>query len=262
MIPINTDDAVPLPSVGQVAPSASNEVVKASGFPIVGVGASAGGLEAFTQLLKALPPDPGIALVLVQHLAPSHPSSLAEILSRACALPVTEVQGKTPVEPNHVYVIPPGRGMVIAKSALHLLPREEGTLHRPIDQFFRSLATDQAHRAIGVVLSGSASDGTLGLKAIKSEGGITFAQDVTAQQSGMPQSAIESGCVDFVLSPEAIALEMARIGRHSLAEGDVEQAKPRTTVDLLPVIGVLQASQGVDFSHYRFNTLYRRIARR
>jgi two-component system CheB/CheR fusion protein len=181
-------------------------------FPIVGVGASAGGLEALTQLLKALPADTGMAFVLVQHLAPTHASALAEILSRATMVPVVEVQDDSTVEPNHVYVIPPAQSMIVVRGTLQLQPREGHRIHRPVDQFFRALAEDKRHQAIGVVLSGTATDGTLGLEAIKGEGGITFAQDATAQHEGMPHSAIASGCVDFVLPPDGIAREIARIG--------------------------------------------------
>lgn len=162
-------------------------------FAVVGVGASAGGLEAFTQLLKALPADTGMAFVLVQHLAPSHPSALAEILSRATKMRVREVNDTPHVEPNHVYVIPPGRCLGIAGGALHLEAREKYGTERVIDHFFRALAEERQHRAIGVILSGTASDGTQGLEAIKASGGITFAQDDSAQHHGMPHSAIDSG---------------------------------------------------------------------
>lgn len=199
------------------APATLDETKESRSFPIIGVGASAGGLEAFTQLLKALPCDTGMAFVLVQHLAPTHASALAEILSRATQMPVTEVQDEPTVEQNHVYVIPPGRSMIIAGDSLQLLPREGTGIHRPIDQFFRSLAETWRHRAIGVVLSGTATDGTLGLEAIKAEGGITFAQDASAQHDGMPRSAIASGCVDFVLPPDEIAREIVRIGHHACA---------------------------------------------
>ena len=195
-------------------PESASEELKPGGihtaFPVVGAGASAGGLEALTQFLRALPPDTGMAFVIVQHLAPTHASSLAEILSRATSMPVREVRDESPVEPNHVYVIPPGCDMVIVRGVLQLLPQERRARHRGIDQFFRSLAEDCGHLAIGVVLSGSASDGTLGLEAIKAEGGITFAQDDSAQQDSMPRSAIASGCVDFVLPPEEIAREIGR----------------------------------------------------
>jgi|CXWL01.1.fsa_nt_gi two-component system CheB/CheR fusion protein len=231
-------------------------------FSIVGVGASAGGLDAFTQLLKGLPDDTGMAFVLVQHLAPSHPSALAEILSRATKMPVTEVQGEPEVEPNHVYVIPPDRSMIIVSGALQLLPREGRGAHHPIDQFFRSLAEELQHRAIGVVLSGTANDGTLGLEAIKASGGITFAQDATAQHEGMPKSAIASGSVDFVLPPSEIAKEIVRIGQHPYTVPEGRTDPPEDKPSLVQVVQILHQATGVDFTHYKFNTLYRRITRR
>jgi two-component system CheB/CheR fusion protein len=170
------------------------------------VGASAGGFEAFRQLLKALPSDTGLALVLVQHLDPGHESLLAKLLSKTTAMPVAEVEEGMTVEPNHVYVIPPNKTMGIANGILHLMARGEPMAkHLPIDYFLTSLAEDRGNRAIGVILSGTASDGTMGLKAIKAEGGITFAQDIkSAQYDGMPRSAVAAGCVDFVLPPEAM----------------------------------------------------------
>ena len=230
-------------------------------FPIVGIGASAGGLEAVTQLLKALPADTGMAFILVQHLAPTHASALAEILSRATKMPVMEVRDKLAVDPNHVYVIPPDRSMIIVGGELQLLPREGG-LHRPVDQFFRALAEDHGHQAIGVVLSGTASDGTLGLEAIKGEGGITFAQDATAQHEGMPHNAIASGCVDFVLPPDGIAREIVRIGQHPYAVPEAEARKTEDRPDLAQVVQLLHQATNVDFTHYKFNTLFRRVTRR
>ncbi|MGH9902047.1 MAG: chemotaxis protein CheB, partial [Pyrinomonadaceae bacterium] len=145
---------------------------------MVGIGASAGGLEAFRKLLEHLPVDTGMAFVLVQHLDPTHESILTELLSRSTRIPVSEVADGMRVEPDRVYLIPPNTNMAIAEGILRLLPREEGRgRHRPIDYFLRTLAEDQRHRAIGVILSGTASDGTLGLEAIKAEGGITFAQE-------------------------------------------------------------------------------------
>ena len=231
-------------------------------FPIVGVGASAGGLEAFRQLLAALPVDTGMAFVLVQHLAASHPSALAEILSRATTMPVAEVRDEPRIEPNRVYVIPPGQEMVIAHRTLQLLPREVGLQHRPIDRFFRSLAEQQKHKAIGVVLSGNASDGTFGLEAIKTEGGIKFAQDATAQHDGMPRNAIDSGCVDFILPPREIAAEIARIGRHPHASSELGPREPATQTDLAEILEVLHQGTGVDFRSYKPSTLYRRVTRR
>jgi two-component system, chemotaxis family, CheB/CheR fusion protein len=239
-----------------------DEPASGAPFPVVGVGASAGGLEAFTQLLKALPADTGMAFVLVQHLAPSHASALAEILSRATKMPVTEVRDEPIVEPNHVYVIPPDRSMIIVRGALQLFPREGRGAPHPIDQFFRSLAVEQRHRAIGVVLSGTATDGTLGLGEIKAEGGITFAQDETAQHEGMPHSAIASGCVDFVLAPAEIAREIALIGQHPYAVTEAEAHDTDERSNLAQVVQLLLDITGVDFTGYKFNTLYRRVTRR
>jgi two-component system, chemotaxis family, CheB/CheR fusion protein len=234
----------------------------ASTFPIVGVGASAGGLDAFSRLLAALPVDLGMAYVLVQHLAAGHPSALVEILSRATKMPVLEVEDEPAVEPNHVYVIPPARSLVISRGRLQLEPRPSSGQHRPIDQFFSALAKDQVDQAVGVVLSGTATDGTLGLEAIKAAGGITFAQDGTAQQEGMPHSAIDSGCVDFVLPPEEIAREIARIGRHPFAALDNGAAVSQDDAHFNRVVASLGRATGVDFVNYKANTLRRRIARR
>jgi two-component system, chemotaxis family, CheB/CheR fusion protein len=200
----------------------------AVGFPIVGVGASAGGLEAFTQLLKHLPVDTGMGFVLVQHLDPAHESALTQLLSRVTSMPVREVTDKLRVKPNHVYVIPPNTCMGIAKGVLKLRPRQEQgrTPHHSVNFFFEALAQDQRERAIGVILSGTASDGTLGLEAIKAEGGISFAQDESAKYDSMPRNAIAAGCVDFVLSPEKIAKELARIAKHPYIMSAPGQSDP------------------------------------
>lgn len=158
---------------------------------------------------------PAWGFVLVQHLDPEHEIALTQILSRATALPVCDVTNNQPVQPNCVYIIPPDTNLSIAKGLLKLQPRPKTrTPHRPIDSFFESLAADHGERAIGVVLSGTASDGTLGLEAIKAEGGITFAQDDSAKYDSMPRSAVAAGCVDLVLSPKEIAEELARIAKH------------------------------------------------
>jgi two-component system CheB/CheR fusion protein len=241
--------------------------VEAAGspFPVVGVGASAGGLEAFTQMLGALPADTGMAFVLVQHLAPKHASLLAEILARATTMPVAEARDETRVEPNRVYVIPPDRDIVISGGFLQLRPREKARgQHRPIDLFLRSLAEDQRDRAIGVILSGTATDGTLGLEEVKAAGGITFAQDDTAQQSSMPHSAVASGCVDFVLPPAGIAREIGRIARHPHVARPAS-AKPEALAgepDLGKILEIVRKVTGVDFTHYKAGTLHRRITRR
>lgn len=258
------------PASGDEMPSNAAEDVETAAddsagplsFPIVGVGASAGGLEAFKRLLGALPTDTGMAFVLVQHLAASHPSALAEILSRTTTMPVTEVQDEPRIEPNTIYVIPPDREMIISKGELQLFPREAGLLHRPVDRFLRSLAEAQAHQSIGVILSGTNTDGTLGLEAIKAEGGITFAQDDTAQQDVMPHSAIASGCVDFVLPPERIAQEIARIARIPRAPTISGKVDGDDRSNLKEIINTLHESTGVDFNGYKTNTLLRRVTRR
>ena len=234
-------------------------------FPIVGIGASAGGLEAFTESLRALPADTGMAFVVIQHLDPTHVSMLTDILSRATTMPVTEVTDQMVVRPNHVYVIPPGVTMGLARGTLQLTPRTDTKgQHRPIDHFLRALAEDQGHRAIGVILSGSATDGTLGLEAIKAEGGITFAQDDSAQHPSMPSSAVAAGCVDFVLSPAAIAREITRISQHPYLMRSPEEVlnSPGGDSSLNRVLDQLRVTTGVDFSNYKRNTLLRRITRR
>lgn len=189
-------------------------------FPIVGVGASAGGLEAFRELLQHVPTDTGLGFVLVQHLDPLHESALTSLLSRSTAMPVGEATNNILVEPDRVYIIPPNVNLTITKGRLKLQPRQQTRKPvRSIDVFFESLAQDRREQAIGVILSGTASDGTMGLEAIKAEDGITFAQDGSAKYDSMPRSAITAGCVDFVLSPENIAKELARIARHLYVKG-------------------------------------------
>src|ERR1700677_1872110 len=235
---------------------------------VVGVGASAGGLEAFTTLLKNLPEDTGMAFVLVQHLDPKHASQLPAILSRPTRMPVTEVKDGMAVEPNHVYIIPSNTSMGISNGALHLTPRKEsGGTHMPVDYFLQSLAASHESRAIGVILSGTASDGTIGLKAIKEGGGITFAEDEeSARYPGMPRSAIAAGCVDFVLPPEEIARELARIAAHPFVKTapqlQAAETEGETRDGLRKIFALLCKTTGVDFSQYRKSTVNRRIQRR
>src|SRR6266576_2821837 len=233
-------------------------------FPVVCVGASAGGLEAFTHLLAATPADTGMAFVLVSHLSPSHASHLAEILSRATRMPVDEVTAESTVQPNHVYVIPPDRNMVMQGGALKLLPRGAGRAqHHPIDVFLESLAQAQRHKSIAVILSGTGSDGTLGLNEVKAAGGITFAQDDTAAYEGMPRSATLAGSVDFVLPPAAIGERLAEIARHSYVALETPLVHPPPTDgEFTRMLNLLHQAMGVDFKHYKMTTLNRRVARR
>ena len=234
---------------------------------IVGIGASAGGLEAFTQLLTALPTDTGMAFVLVQHLEPSHESVLTRLLEKATKMGVHEVRDGIRVEPNHVYVIPANADLTLADGALRLVRRKAPAGHHlPIDHFFRSLAEAQGPRAIGVILSGTASDGTAGLSAIKLEGGVTFAQDPkTAKFDGMPRSAIGAGCVDMVLPPARIAKELVRIAKHPFLRatpiGGIPLI-PATEEDWRKFFRLLRLGSGVDFSRYKQSTIKRRLARR
>ncbi|PZV16328.1 MAG: ATPase [Leptolyngbya sp.] len=240
-----------------------------STFPIVGIAASAGGLEAFTQLLSHLPTDTGMGFVLVQHLAPDHKSMLSEILGRATQMPVNEVKDGVLVEPNHIYVIPPNTSMTLVAGRLQLAPREKvlGHGYMPGDALFNSLAADRQHKAIAVILSGGDGDGSRGLTAIKEAGGITFAQcEDSARFESMPNTAVATGNVDFVLPPQQIAEEIAKLSRHPfIAQSVSVMAAPAIPSSLNPLSTLfllLRSISGVDFSLYKRTTLDRRIERR
>jgi two-component system, chemotaxis family, CheB/CheR fusion protein len=237
-------------------------------FPVAGIGASAGGYEAFTKFLEKLPADTGMAFVLVQHLDPTHESKLAELLGRSTRLPVTEVTRGAAVEPNHVYVIPPNKNLAIAGGRFQLVPRRKQEMPpMPVDYFLRSLAEDRRQNAIGVIFSGNGTDGTLGMEAIKGADGLTFVQDPkTAKHTGMPASAIASGCADFILAPEAMALELAKLPGHPYIaappDGKGAEAAAEPSPPLTKIYALLRAASGVDFSLYKQSTLKRRIQRR
>ena len=235
-------------------------------FPIVGIGASAGGLEAVSELFDHLAPDLGMGYVLVQHLDPKHESVLATLLAAHTTMPVSQAADGTKVEPNHVYVIPPNTHLAILHGVLHLMRLPETrTRQVGVDYFLRSLAEDQGSRAIGIILSGTASDGALGLKAIKAADGITFAEDPgSARYSGMPQAAVDTGCVDFILAPAAMARELARVGRCTDGErhGDAILAHDGDAEYLNKIFILLRLRTGVDFTHYKHTTIQRRIGRR
>ncbi|MGA2197665.1 MAG: chemotaxis protein CheB, partial [Bryobacteraceae bacterium] len=231
---------------------------------MVGVGASAGGLEAFTELLSHLPGDTGMAFVLIQHLDPSHESHLAELLSKASQMPVSEVKGETRVEANQVYVIPPRANLGISDGVIHTSTRPDSGRNMPIDSFLRALAADRGSQALGVILSGTASDGTLGLRAIQAAGGITFGQEMrTAKFDGMPGSAIAAGVVDYILPPAAIARQLAAIARAAQAATKPREAiEPPGDRELAKILRLVRNATGVDFTHYKHSTLLRRIKRR
>jgi two-component system CheB/CheR fusion protein len=236
-----------------------------SAFPIVGVGASAGGLEAFTQLLEELPSDTGMAFVLIQHLDATHASFLADALAKTSEMPISQAVDGERVEPNHVYVIPPNADLAILHGALTLLPRpSQGRRpHLPIDFFLRSLAAERGSHAIGVILSGTASDGTEGLRAIKGEDGITFVQEPrSAKFEGMPRSAIDAGVVDYSLQIHELAQELVRLSRHPYVSANQFPPPRRDEITLNKIFVLVRSAVGVDFSEYKAPTFDRRLARR
>ena len=284
--PANEAPASPEPSVSEDAKTVSKSAARIArpavdrakppagprsedrAFPIVGIGASAGGLEAVSQLLEHLDADTGLAFVLVQHLDPTHPSLLSSLLARRSPIPVVEATDGLEVAPNHVYVIPPNHTLAILRGVLHLLPRTETRgRHMSVDYFFRSLADDQGARAVGVVLSGADSDGSLGVQAIKAAGGLTFAQDeATAKHDSMPRSAVATGAIDLVLPPAGIAEQLRRVARHPYARlapsRKPDESLPLSGDGLEKVILLLRDARGVDFSDYKPATVTRRVARR
>lgn len=239
-------------------------------FPVVGIGASAGGLEAFTQLLNYLPTNTGMAFVIIQHMAPEQESVLSLILARATQMPVQEVQDGMAVAPNQVYVIPPNTSMTIAQGVLKLRSRPRANpVFMSIDTFLLSLAEDRGNKAIAVVLSGADSDGARGLETIKAAGGVTFAQSQeSAQVDSMPNTAIATGQVDFILPPDKIAEKLAEISSHPYIVNRPEtetEARPTLPVSqdaLTVILNLLLKATGVDFTHYKLTTLNRRIQRR
>lgn len=243
-----------------------NKLTPEQMFPVVAVGASAGGIEAFTELVRDLPHDTGMAFVFVQHLDPKHHSILTELLPRQTKMAVSEVTDGMRLEPNRVYVIPPNATMTLSDHSLKLAPRgDQAGNHMPIDQFMRSLAEEQGTNSVGVILSGFGTDGTLGLAEIQAQGGVTFAQDdASAKYDGMPRSAIAAGYVDYVLAPKAIAEELARIARHpyvgrsGLPGADISG----DGAGLNAIFQLLRRTTGLDFTHYRQTTIVRRIHRR
>jgi two-component system, chemotaxis family, CheB/CheR fusion protein len=251
---------------------------------IVGVGASAGGLDAFTQLLKVLPAESGMAFVLISHLSPTHRSELSRLLSPLTEMPVSDAVDGEVVRPDHVYVLPANRSLTIAVGHLHLAGRDVGDAHpSTIDQFLQSLAVDQGPRAVGVILSGTGSDGTAGLKAIQARGGKTYAEDpALAGFDGMPQSAVRAGAADFILSVADIGHAIAKLGLSPVppepeavpaagldeaaseaATGQPEPAYSEAEAEALEtIIQILQTATGVDFLHYRRPSLARRVRHR
>jgi two-component system CheB/CheR fusion protein len=263
----------PVEPVAEPVPEPVPESLAESGGPlVVALGASAGGLEAYEQFFRVMPPDSGHAFVLVQHLDPSHASLLTEILQRSTEMVVTEAQDQMELLPSRVYVIPPNRDMLIIQGRLRLhLPLEPHGQRMPIDSFFRSLAADQGYRAVGIILSGSGSDGTLGMRAILGAGGLCLVQEPeTAKFAGMPQSALHAGYVNQVLTidkmPQALreAAKLLPAGPPSVRAPE-PAGGAASGVDgsgIERILALLRAATGHDFSQYKKQTIGRRIQRR
>jgi two-component system CheB/CheR fusion protein len=250
-----------------VAPPGATEVTEVS-FPIVGIGASAGGLSAFEAFFSGMPADidPGMAFVLVQHLAPDHKSILAELIRRYTRMQVFEVEDGMPVRVNCAYIIPPNHDMAFLNGTLQLLePSEPRGRRLPIDFFFRSLAQDQHQLAIGIVLSGTGSDGTLGVRAIKGEAGMVMVQSPESTEfDGMPRSAIATGLVDWELPPAAMPAQLIAYVAHAFGEHSalIAEQTPSNENALKKIFILLRAQTGHDLSQYKTNTINRRIVRR
>ncbi|MFI3123576.1 MAG: CheR family methyltransferase [Methylococcales bacterium] len=256
-MPNNTNEIIP----PLVEPTIKNEKI----LPIiVGIGASAGGLEAFEQFFRHAPIDSGMAFVLVPHLDPSHASLLTEILQRTTAMPVVEALNKAVVKANYVYVIPPNRDMKILNGKLQLsVPKAPRGQRMPIDAFFSSLAEDQAENAVGVILSGTGTDGTLGFRAIFGVGGVTLAQEPnTAKYDGMPQSAIQSGCVTHVLPVEEMLAVLRNSRKNLVVQTTLTRPKSAPAKEIDNILLHLRSITGHDFSLYKKSTIGRRIERR
>ena len=259
--PPPAEEHLPEPAAADVTPSLT------PAFPIVGIGASAGGLAAFEAFFSGMPAvDPDMAFILVQHLAPDHKSILSELVRRYTRMQVFEVEDGMVVQPNCAYIIPPNRDMAFLNGALHLLqPANPRGQRLPIDYFFRSLALDQHERAICIVLSGTGSDGTLGVRAIKGEGGMVMVQTTeSAEYDGMPRSALATGLVDYELPPAQMANQLIAYATHAFSNHlRVVSAATLASENITKKIFILLRNQtGHDFSLYKPNTIHRRIERR
>jgi two-component system, chemotaxis family, CheB/CheR fusion protein len=241
-------------------------VISKDEFPIVGLGASAGGLEAFRAFFSSMPADSGMAFILVQHLDPTHTSNMVELLRRYTSMPVDEAVDGMAAEPNHVYMIPPNRNMTVSNRTLHLKEQSEhpGIAHS-IDLFFRSLATDLKNKSIGVILSGTGADGSIGAKAIKAEMGMVMVQDPdSARYDGMPRAAMAAGVADFVLPAEQIAGKLIDYVQQSYGKRMAKRSDTAfsTTDNMQKMFAIIRARTRRDFSQYKPSTINRRIERR
>ncbi|MEO8794155.1 MAG: CheR family methyltransferase [Daejeonella sp.] len=236
-------------------------------FPVVGIGASAGGLEAFKKLVGAIPENSGMAYILVQHLHPEYDSALPEILQKITKIPVLEISDNVHVEPDHIYVIPSNKMLVASDGILQLSPRlNKERINLPINLFFSSLAAVHQSHSIGVILSGTGKDGTIGFRDIKDNGGITFAQDVaSASYDGMPQNAVDADVVDFILSPEKIPAKLIELQKSFQISSLGDDSDPKDNLNehvFRQILALLKVRVNVDFAYYKQTTVRRRIIRR
>ena len=242
----------------------TGKVLSRNLFPVVGVGASAGGLQAFKELVKSIPRSSGMAYIFVQHMAPQHESLLADILQKLTTIPVVEITDNLQVKPDHIYIIPPNKMLTANDGVLLVEPLLIEEKSYTVDIFFSSLAEIHQEYAIGVVLSGTGSDGTVGLKTIKDQGGITIAQDESASYDGMPKSAITADVVDHILRPSEIPTRLLELIQGSeITSPDVDIAEDSKDEDIFrQILAFVRAKRGVDFTYYKQTTIRRRILRR
>lgn len=242
------------------------EKVEKKPLTVVGMGASAGGLEAFEQFFSKMPPDSEIAFILVPHLDPTHASMMSDLLKRFTAMKVIEVKDKMRVEPDRIYVIPPNKDMSIHDGILHLSPPQEPHgLRMPIDFFFRSLAEDCGERAICIILSGNGTDGTMGLRAIHGVGGMSMVQELaTAKYDGMPRSAISTGLADYILPVEKMPAQLILYVEHTFLKKAIKipPVTDKTPEMIQKILTIIKNKTGHDFSFYKKSTINRRIERR
>jgi len=246
--------------LGSESPARASLVETAPDFHIVGVGASAGGLESLERFFTHLPTDTGMAFVVLQHLSPDFKSLMDELLARRTSLPIRQAEDDMPVAPDTIYLLPPMKEMIVRDRRLLLRARDpRHGLALPIDHFFRSLAQDVGDRAIAVVLSGSGSDGSRGIQEVSRAGGIVLCESPdTAKFNGMPLSAIATGVVDQVLPPDQIAAAIAGLSRPILAAPtDIDEAGA-DDLGVNAILRLLRDEYGIDFSHYKSSTVTRR----
>ena len=246
--------------------SLSQKTPKENDLIVVGIGASAGGLETLEVFFRNMVPDSGVAFVIIQHLSPNHKSIMASLLTKDTEMVVREIKDGTSLESNCVYLNPPNKNVAVFNQVLHLMaPVKSSTINMPIDYFFQSLSEDVNERAIAIIVSGTATDGTVGIKAIKGEGGMVMVQDPeTAKYDGMPRSGIATGLVDFILPVEKMPEQLLGYIKHPIVNKPNGTAFDKTdsTKGLQKIFALIRSSTGHDFSHYKSSTIERRIERR